>query len=170
MRRLLALAFLALFATSVSSSGITNQSSPEEIVTTLKQRNDVVLAAKRGIMLQFTFPPQYALCLYAAYTQARHENSVAHDFLLTQIDLLYSAGLSATDISGLIAYGNALSTNDYATSSGRPLDKLDATDFANMQAATLRTLVKHSCVKTFGGSKVQSAIRDLARSALSPSD
>ena len=100
------------------------------------------------------------MCLYAAAAQSgRGESSVtAHDFLLRQIDFLIASGLSTSSIKGLISYGHAITSMEFAQIAGKSVDKFSASDLEQFQSYTDHAYARHSCA-AFSDESLQTTIK-----------
>jgi hypothetical protein len=136
----------------------------DEFIQKIKPRAEV-LETTPDLVLQVVLPPQYPQCLYAAFAEAGQQNSVAHRYLLEQIDFLVSAGLKTSSIQGVIAYGHAITNMSFAAQLGKSVDKLAGNDFKERQNYIYKTFTRLACVNTFSDERVHPALRELIKSS-----
>ena len=136
----------------------------DELMQKMKPRSEVLESAP-DLVLQVILPPQYAQCLYASFSEAGHQNNVAHRYLLEQIDFLVSAGLTTSSIRSIIAYGHAITNMAFAAELGKSIDKIEGNDFKERQNYIYRTFTRLACFNTFSDQRVQPALRDLIKNA-----
>jgi endonuclease III len=159
--------FIPLATTcSVALSAMAQNPAAEldALVKKIKPRSEVLDTANE-LTLQVILPPQYSQCLYAALVEAGQKNNVANSYLLEQIDLLTEAGLPTSSISGIIAYGHAITNVVFALELGKPVDELQGDDFKTRQTHIYRTFKRLACVNNFSDERVQSALRELIKRA-----
>ena len=155
----------SLLTPPVLHAEISARSALDEVVDTIKHRTAVLSSVGDDLAIQFSLPPQYPQCLFAAFTESKGNNNVAHNFLLGQIDFLSKAGLSIENTTALISYGHALLNYSYAIEKKRPLDNLTEDDFTKLKKYGYQMFVKHSCVELFDDERTQKALVDLVRTA-----
>ena len=146
-------------------SGASAQSPQEQIdaiVQKIKPRVEVLDSAN-DLTLQIVLPQQYTQCLYASFAESRHQNNVAHSYLLEQIDFLVSAGLTTASIQSIIAYGHAMTNVIFASNMGKSIDKLEGDDFKERQKYVSQTFARLYCVNTFSDQRIQPSIRELIK-------
>lgn len=134
------------------------------LIAKAKPRSEV-LEVGSDIALQFSLPPQYSQCLHVSFVEAQGKNSVAHRYLLEQIDFLVTSCVSPSSIKSLLSYGHAISSLGYASQAGRPIDKLDATDLPKLQRYSYETFARLSCVQVFSDTRLHEALRSIIRAA-----
>jgi hypothetical protein len=136
----------------------------DEMMQKIKPRSEV-LETTPDLVLQVVLPPQYPQCLHAAFAEAGQQNTVAHRYLLEQIDFLVSTGLKTNSIQGLIAYGHAITNMSFAAQLGKSVDKLAGNDFKERQNYIYKTFTRLACVNTFSDERIHPALRELIRSS-----
>jgi hypothetical protein len=157
----LLVAVFPLFAVGLVGAQTSNPQL-DELISKVKPRAEV-LNSTPELILQAALPPQYAQCLYAAFSEAGQNNNVAHSYLLDQIDFLVSTGLKPSRIQGVLAYGHALTNMSFASSAGKPVDKVGANDLKERQNYIYRTFIRLACVNSFSDQRVQPALRELIK-------
>jgi len=158
MKKVIALVTLLLMPGTTSSQ---EANISEFLPKYFEARKEILSNLRVSIPMQFSLPPSYPACLFAAYEQTLRENNEAHSTFLSQIDLLAKQGASTESIIALVSYGHSLGNQRYANSKKMALNKLDSSNL-NERSIYFESLFDSKiCRKYFYDSEYETFIKTI---------